>query len=48
MAPLPSVPYAVRGSLGVLIWMSWLTVLLWVLLVSAGYLLTRFWPAGMV
>jgi sodium-dependent dicarboxylate transporter 2/3/5 len=23
MAPLPSVPYAVRGSLGLLIWMSW-------------------------
>jgi hypothetical protein len=24
---------------------AWLTVLLWILLVAAGYLLTRFWPA---
>jgi hypothetical protein len=24
---------------------AWLTVLLWVLLVGAGYVLVRFWPA---
>jgi di/tricarboxylate transporter len=50
MLPSSSAGPAIAAGYGVnlktMFWQgAWLTVLLWVLLVSAGYLLMRFWPA---
>jgi solute carrier family 13 (sodium-dependent dicarboxylate transporter), member 2/3/5 len=43
MAPLPSVPYAVRGSLGLLIWMSW-----WWIATPVDLAVTAFLPPAVL